>query len=137
MCCALLQRALRPGVLPRDCDAGEPAALRALQQKLLPGYRADPLFAYEDAKLERHVAAMAARAAEKGLHACALASCGAREVHASQHKRCSACLGVVYCCKEHQVQGWPAHKAACRAATALKAAKKEAKQAAADEASGA
>jgi hypothetical protein len=64
-----------------------------------------------------HAAATAAAtAAERGLHFCALHTCGAQEVHASQFKRCSACSGVVYCCKEHQVQDWPAHKAACRAA---------------------
>jgi hypothetical protein len=61
-------------------------------------------------------ATAAATAAARGLRFCALHTCGAQEVHASHFKRCSACLGVVYCCKEHQVQGWPAHKAACRAA---------------------
>jgi hypothetical protein len=71
-----------------------------------------------------------ATAAVRGLHFCALHSCGAQEVHASQFKRCSACLGVVYCCKERQVQDWPAHKAACRAA-------RKAAEAADDEASGA
>jgi hypothetical protein len=75
-------------------------------------------------------ATAAATAAARGLHFCALRACGAQEVHASQFKRCSACSGVVYCCKEHQVQDWPAHKAACRAA------RKEAEQPA-DEASGA
>jgi hypothetical protein len=73
-------------------------------------------------------ATAAAAAAARGLHFCALHACGAQEVHASQFKRCSACLSVVYCCKEHQVQDWPAHKAACRAAR---------KAAEADEASGA
>jgi hypothetical protein len=72
----------------------------------------------------------AATAAARGLHFCALRSCGAQEVHASQFKRCSACLSVVYCCKEHQVQDWPAHKAACRAA-------RKAAEAADNEASGA
>jgi hypothetical protein len=72
----------------------------------------------------------AATAAARGLHFCALRSCGAQEVHASQFKRCSACLSVVYCCKEHQVQDWPAHKAACRAA-------RKAAEQPADEASGA
>jgi hypothetical protein len=64
-----------------------------------------------------HAAATAAAtAAARGLHFCALRACGAQEVHASQFKRCSACSDVVYCCKEHQVQDWAAHKAACRAA---------------------
>jgi hypothetical protein len=75
-------------------------------------------------------ATAAATAAARGLHFCALPTCGAQEVHASQFKRCSACSGVVYCCKEHQVQAWPAHKAACRAA-------RKAAEAADDEASGA
>jgi hypothetical protein len=84
-----------------------------------------------DADNTRADAAAAATAATRGLHFCALRSCGAQEVHASQFKRCSACLSVVYCCKEHQVQDWPAHKAACRAA------RKAAEQADDNEASGA
>ena len=28
----------------------------------------------------------------------------------------ASCRGVVYCCREHQVSDWPAHKAACKAA---------------------
>jgi hypothetical protein len=80
---------------------------------------------------ETHAAATAvATAAARGLHFCALQTCGAQEVHASQFKRCSACSGVLYCCKEHQVQDWPAHKAACRAA-------RKAAEAADNEASGA
>jgi hypothetical protein len=75
-------------------------------------------------------ATAAATAAARGLHFCALRSCGAQEVHASQFKRCSACLSVVYCCKEHQVHDWPAHKAACRAARkAAEAADNEASSA--------
>jgi hypothetical protein len=61
-------------------------------------------------------ATAAATAAARGLRVCALHTCGAQEVHASQFKRCAACSSVVYCCKEHQVQDWPAHKAPCRAA---------------------
>jgi hypothetical protein len=82
-----------------------------------------------DADNTHAAATAAATAAARGLHVCALHTCGAQEVHASQFKRCSACLSVVYCCKEDQVQDWPAHKAACRAA------RKAAEQA--DEASGA
>jgi hypothetical protein len=83
-----------------------------------------------DAVIARATATAAATAAARGLRFCALPTCGAQEVHASQFKRCSACSGVVYCCKEHQVQAWPAHKAACRAA-------RKAAEAADDEASGA
>jgi hypothetical protein len=80
---------------------------------------------------DTHAAATAvATAAARGLRVCALHTCGAQEVHASQFKRCAACLSVVYCCKEHQVQGWPEHKAACRAA-------RKAAEAADNEASGA
>jgi hypothetical protein len=86
---------------------------------------------FNDAAVEHTTATAAATAAARGLHFCALPTCGTQEVHASQFKRCSACLSAVYCCKEHQVQDWPAHKAACRAAR--KAAAKQA----ADEASGA
>ena len=57
-----------------------------------------------------------ARYAAATLSCCALASCGAKEVHAAQYKKCGACKTVVYCCREHQVQDWPAHKKACKAA---------------------
>ena len=55
-------------------------------------------------------------AAAGRLRACALASCAARESHEAQFKRCAACKTVSYCCREHQVADWPAHKAACKAA---------------------
>jgi hypothetical protein len=64
----------------------------------------------------------ARRVATHGLCACALAACGAREVHATQFKKCAACQGVVYCCKAHQEADWPAHKAACKAARKAAAA---------------
>ena len=51
-----------------------------------------------------------------GLRSCALASCGAKEAHPSHFKSCAACKAVVYCCKEHQTEHWPSHKAACKAA---------------------
>lgn len=62
-----------------------------------------------------------ARAAETRLM-CALQSCSVREKHAAHFKKCSARKAVVYCCKEHQVENWPAHKAACKAARAAAAA---------------
>jgi hypothetical protein len=67
------------------------------------------------------VAAAAAAAAAQGLHTCALASCTAREVNAGQHKKCGACRTVGYCSKAHQVEDWPQHKAACKAARAAAA----------------
>ncbi len=66
-------------------------------------------------------AAGTAAAAAKGLHACALSACAARELNAGQHKKCSACRTVGYCSKAHQVQDWPQHKAACKAARAAAA----------------
>ena len=60
--------------------------------------------------------AAAAEAAVHGLRKCALAGCAAKEVHVSQFKRCGACRTVSFCCREHQVADWPAHKAACKAA---------------------
>jgi hypothetical protein len=66
---------------------------------------------------EERVAAFAAAAlAAKGLRVCALDSCGAREVHASQFKLCGACKTVCYCSREHQAAHWRQHKAACKAA---------------------
>ena len=50
------------------------------------------------------------------LRTCALASCAAGEAHLEHFKSCAACRTVCYCSREHQVQDWPAHKAACKAA---------------------
>ena len=50
------------------------------------------------------------------LRSCALAGCSATEAHPAHFKSCAACRTVVYCCREHQVAGWPAHKRACKAA---------------------
>jgi hypothetical protein len=68
------------------------------------------------------LAAAAKDAAVRGLHECAQASCAAKEVHVSQFKKCGACRTVAYCCREHQVADWPAHKAACKAARSAAAA---------------
>ena len=51
-----------------------------------------------------------------GLRTCALPGCGAKEAHPAHFKSCAACRVVVYCCREHQVEGWPGHKKACKAA---------------------
>ena len=58
-----------------------------------------------------------------GLRRCALPGCCAKEAHPAHFKSCAACRTVVYCCREHQVTGWPAHKKACKAAR--KAAEEE------------
>jgi hypothetical protein len=55
------------------------------------------------------------------LQECALAGCAAREAHVSHFNRCSACRTVSYCSKKHQVEDWPSHKAACKAARKAKA----------------
>ena len=57
---------------------------------------------------------------------CALAGCGAKEAHPAHFKSCSACCTVVYCCQEHNVEDWPAHKAACKAARKAKVAAQQA-----------
>jgi len=72
------------------------------------------------------VAAIRAAMAAPGLRTCALAGCEAKEAHPQHFKSCAACRTVVYCCREHQVEGWPAHKAACKAACKAKAASSDA-----------
>ena len=69
-------------------------------------------------------AAREARLAAATLRCCSLRSCGARELHPGHYKQCGACKTVAYCCREHQLEDWPAHKAACKAAR--KAAAEEA-----------
>jgi len=74
---------------------------------------------------EKGVAAIDAAMAAPGLRSCALAGCGAKEAHPQHFKRCSACKGVVYCGKEHQLEAWPSHKKACKAACKAAAAASE------------
>lgn len=66
--------------------------------------------------LDTMMATDEARHASAVLHTCALETCGAREVHESQFKKCGACRTAAYCSKEHQTTDWPSHKAACKAA---------------------
>jgi hypothetical protein len=67
-------------------------------------------------------AVIRAELAAATLRCCSLRSCAARELHQGHYKRCGACHGVVYCCREHQLEDWPAHKAACKAARKAAAA---------------
>ena len=69
---------------------------------------------------EQHAAAIRTAMAAPGLRSCALPGCGAKEAHPQHFKNCAACRTVVYCCREHQVEGWPAHKKACKAACKAK-----------------
>jgi len=70
----------------------------------------------QKACIDKSDGAVRAAMVAPGLRSCALAGCGAKEVHPQHFKRCSACKLVVYCSKEHQLEAWPAHKAACKAA---------------------
>ncbi len=57
---------------------------------------------------------------------CALETCSARtEPPAPRFLSCAACRIPAYCCKEHQAEDWPAHKAACKAARKKKAAEQQ------------
>ena len=71
---------------------------------------------------DKSAAAIHAAMAAPGLRSCALAGCGAKEAHPQHFKRCSACRTVVYCSKEHQLEDWPSHKKACKAACMAAAA---------------
>ena len=72
----------------------------------------------ELAKQERTAAA-----ASGLLRSCALPCCGATEAHVSHFSKCAACQGVVYCSRAHQLEHWPAHTAACKAARKAATAK--------------
>jgi hypothetical protein len=77
-------------------------------------------------RAERCAQERADAAASRQLRSCALASCGSTEAHISHFKFCGACKAVAYCCREHQVADWPAHKAACKAARKAAAAAEDA-----------
>ena len=71
---------------------------------------------FRQATRETLQAAVDSSMSAPGLRSCALASCGTKEAHPQHFKLCAACKAVVYCSREHQVQDWPAHKAACKLA---------------------
>jgi len=62
---------------------------------------------------ERQKAERARQLAKGGLKPCSLASCGALERSVNEHKLCSRCKAVRYCCADHQRLDWKAHKPSC------------------------
>jgi hypothetical protein len=83
---------------------------------MLRARRIDEGIDERDQMRQRISAAAEADLAAGRLQQCALAGCATYESHVSQFKRCGACRTVAYCCREHQVEDWPSHKAACKAA---------------------
>jgi hypothetical protein len=75
-----------------------------------------------NASHQKKVAAMNSAMSAPGLRSCALEGCGAREAHPQHFKSCAACRTVVYCRREHQMEGWAEHKVACKAARRAAAA---------------
>ena len=76
-------------------------------------------------KKQAFLAAVQKSLTAPGLRSCALPGCGAKEAHPAHFKSCAACRTVAYCCREHQVAGWPVHKKACKAACKTAAAEVE------------
>ncbi len=118
-----LVTSVREVVARRQLQPGTPtgAALAAAWARLqATGVLSAPLVSAHAMAFERELAAReaarAAAAAAPACRTCAFGGCGARELHAAHFKSCSACRGVAYCSKEHQVEDWPNHKAACKAA---------------------
>ena len=110
-------------LIPKVSSMDEPATKKlcvawrcVLRSGVLRARGIDEAITFSSQQHQRIVAARGAEVAAGMLQQCALAGCGARESHASQFKRCGACRAVCYCCREHQVEDWPSHKAACKAA---------------------
>ena len=81
--------------------------------------------AYDPEREASFIAAFRKSLNAPGLRTCALPGCGAKEAHLTHFKSCAACRAVVYCCREHQVAGWPGHKKACKAARKAAAAEED------------
>ena len=77
---------------------------------------------YDEPRRLRLTAAIQSGLSAPDVRSCALPGCGAKEAHPAHFKSCAACRAVVYCCREHQVAGWPGHKKACTAARKAAAA---------------
>jgi hypothetical protein len=118
-----LMRQQSPAAAKLLNDAWRRVNLSGVLERRLLGQASQPLDPLKSVHAARKIAG--AEAAARGLHTCALAGCAATEVHVSQFKKCGACKTVAYCCKEHQVEAWPAHKAACKAARKAAAAKND------------
>ena len=97
-----------------------------IEKRGLSSDKAARMHAAIQAEMSRAIAECNAAAASGLLKTCALAGCGAREAHVSHFGKCGACKAVVYCCREHQLSDWPAHKADCKAARKAVAAAKDA-----------
>ena len=110
-----VQQVLSEASVSRDYLGALRAAYDRLQASGAVARRAIDFVVGElDAKQGQPSAKAQADNAARGLHSCA--HCGAVEAHVAHFKRCSACKGVVFCCKDCQLANWPAHKAACKAA---------------------
>ncbi len=97
-----------------------------LEKRGLKSVDVDYLQAYLKESRDRADRERREAAASGQLKTCAMAGCGATEAHVSQFGKCSACKAAVYCCREHQTEDWPAHKAACKATRKAAAAVKDA-----------
>ncbi len=85
----------------------------------------DDISATSNATFEASRVAAEAEVAARGLRACSLPSCGAREAHVSHYKLCGACKTAVYCSKAHQTEDWKRHKVECKAARLAAAAQQQ------------
>ena len=105
-----------PGIL---LSANDRDSLFAASRRLSDHARcahSDVLQCHQNERQDHRAQRAAILSGSAARRTCALAGCGARELHVAHFKCCAACKAVVYCCKEHQVQDWLAHKAACKAA---------------------
>ena len=109
-------------LIPKISSMDEPATKklraawrRVLRSGVLRARGIDKGIDAQDQCEQRLLSATDAEIAAGLLQQCALAGCAASEAHASHFKRCGACRAVCYCCREHQVEDWPSHKAACKA----------------------
>jgi hypothetical protein len=66
-------------------------------------------------------------------HRCCLPDCDAVPEEGARFKHCERCRCAAYCCREHQVQAYPQHKAVCKARAAVDAARAALAQATAHE----